>query len=581
LEAQQTKQSTADELAIRRVRSDRGVSRKCSMEAVNLIVERARLIFLSVGRPNVKLAVEKAKRSIESDALSGRVEVSVDDVRAVSTDWLYKRWIMRSDRYFTGPYYSEGWETLWKQTWKQHDSALVLPYTGRSWWQIAENAGWAGDGHGFAWCITLDDRTADVYTLDPVTGERKPAGIYVWDSLTGALLWVEPCEEITTTAYMRAIISTVWYHGIDTMPLVVMENARAAASERIPRLLRALYSEDAIAALWNDRNLRKLTDGAEPPIFRNLPHIARHLFKAPAERGFKTIKDEHDSYFSPTTFQGGNRREAVQLHRSNQPWWFLRSLTHGRHVVDTQAMIPTESYFRSVMQWAQTDYLDRERGSLREWAKKKGLPPTRRAMVDYYGGAERAPGIGIDMAQFGRVIYECSPTKRFVRVRYIGRIDVQIDGAHLNLVSMDIGPEIVGRYVGVCPSPSNPNHYLVCVLKNGSKETERFLTVAENFRSTTADEDLAYRLANRTIRETLQTRIDERVTAIRGTNNLSEVPDAIRNVMPTPADALPEGPAFIKQIDENEVAVRATIGHVDDDVIETSDDDEISAIINL
>ncbi len=572
-----------EKVALRKERSDRGISRKYDMSAVALIVERARLIYLSAGRPNVRLAVEKAKKSIERDAVAGKVNVTPEAVRAISEDWLYRRWIMRKDEYMEGPYYAEGWESLWNGTYKQHTAALTSVYTSRSWWQIAENAGWAGEGHGFAWAIVLDDRTADVFTLDPVTGERKPPAIYVWDALTGVLLWVEPCEEITTTAYMRAIISTVWYHGLDTMPLIVMENARAAASERIPRLLRALYTPESIDALWNDRNLRRLTNGAEPPIFRNLPHIARSLFKAAAERGFKTIKDEHDSFFSPTTFQGGNRSEAVQLQRSNQPWWFLRSLTHGRHAVDTNAIIPTEGYFRSVMGWAWNEYLDRERGSLKQWARAKGLPATRRAMMDYYGASERAPGIGIDMTRFGHVIYECSPIKRYVTVRYVGRLDVQIEGQTLNLSSMDLGPEVVGRRVGVCPSPSNPNHYLVCLLKHGSKvDVERFLTVATNYVSTNVDDDVRYRIENRAIRETIASRIDERVAMIRGTDNLSHVPEAIRNVMPVQVDALPHGPAFIDQIQETEevVAADVRIGHVDE-LNDDDMDDEISQIINL
>lgn len=511
----QAKGKEAAAICIRKARADRGLPRNVSAHAVDEAVSIAKSLYLSSGMPDLRMACDSALKLLVDAAGKGQAGCTLEEALAIKGDWFYRRWVRRRDEYMLGPYHKEGWQELWRQAWKQHDAALTSPYAARTSWKIFENAGWAGEGYGFGWMVVLDDRSADVWTVDTESRHVLPNAIYVWDMLTGALLFVEPSQEITTQAYIRAILGAVFLHNLSTAPLVVLENAKAAKSVRITDLIAALYGQEDLDRIWQDRNLRKLCNGETGPVFRNVPHIAREFGKAFAERSFGVVKREHDAPFSPTTFQGGNRQEAVQMHRSNQPFFLSRSLVAGRHDIDTT--VPTlDSYFLSLYQWAQTEYLDRERASLKLWAKEKGLRPTRRDMVLYYGGGIRENGeMNLPVERFALAIYAATPKHWLVKVRHPGRIGVTMNGQPVNIVSPEIGPELVGRTCGIVPVPTVDGHYVVVLYRWQKRVVEKFICVARDLTATTIEQAALHREEARRTREELHARIDAEITVAR------------------------------------------------------------------
>lgn len=569
----EAKKRDVNAIAIRRQRSDRGLPRKVDAAVLAHVVALTKDLFLSSAMPDVRNAAEAALRMTRADVVAGRLPISVEAIDAIRIEWLYKRWLMRKDDYMVGPVYAEGWQELHRQAWRQHEAALTGPYAARSTWKIFESAGWAGKGHGFGWMLVLDDRTADVWaTTDD--GLKMPNAIYVWDALTGALMWIEPTTEITTQAYVRAIVGAWWFNALERAPLVMLENAKAAKSIRIEDLLRSLYCRADIDRVYGDPNIRRLTNGEHGPVFRNLPHIARDFGKAAAERGFGIIKREHDASFSPTTFQGGDRSEAVQLHRNNQPWWFA-SLSHPRHDIARREEIPTvDDYFMSLYAWSQGAYLDRERNTLKQWAREHGLAPTRRAMVEYYGGRREA-GVSIPSEQLCRVIYEASPRRRRAQCRAAGRVSVMVEGRIVNLISASITPDCVGRTVSAVPVPGSPREWILMLMMPSSQRVDRFVGICEDRTAETIEQAIEDRAFVRGVRQEIHAAIDSEV---RESRTLSR---------PVEMQELPGGPAFVQELADADTAdevIEADVVVDDIDAVIDGDDgqhDDFDQIMNL
>lgn len=524
-----------DHLMIRKIRSDKGRVRKADASAVALAVELARSHFLSSGIPDARLACEAALRELGVRVADGRLNC---DTSTISIGWFYRRYIMRKDDYFVGPYHADGWLAQWRAAWRQHDVALEGPYSSRSMWQILENAGWAGPGYGFGWCIVFDDRDADVICVSDEGSFVVPKGIYAWDYLTGALLWVEPCEEVTTQAYIRAVVGAWWLNALSQPPLIVMENSSSAKGVRISDVVKAIYTHSELAAVQSNKMLKNLMGGQAGPVYRNVPHIARDFAKAAAERGFLTIKREHDASFSATTFKGGDRKEAVQLHRSNQVWWYASSLNRARRRVEIPS--PTvEEYWRSLYAWSQGSYLERERGTLNDWARRHKQAPTRKALVEYYGGC-RAPGVSIPSERLACLIYASTPQVTVVTCRAPGRLTCIRSLQTKNLVSADIGAEAVGRKVGVVPVPGDSNAYICVLLKHSGRAIERFLAIAHDFTATSIESAAAHRREVRAIRSEIDYRMDETINEVinplRNTSHFDQLPELPPLLQIAPSD---------------------------------------------
>jgi hypothetical protein len=563
------------QISIRRTRNDKGTQRKRNQAAVDHATKLALQFYLSSGMQDCRFACEMALKATMQAAQLGQITATADEVAAIDIAWFYKRHIMRKDAYHQGPYYSQGWPSLWKTRYKQHNVALTSVHSRREMYKIFESAGWAGEGHGFGKMITLDDRSADVVTVGTDDPLVLPNGIYAWDTLTGCLLWVTPLKGgATTQAYVQTILMATLYWQISDAPIIVLENAQAAKSMRLDQMAEWLYDREALEKLTADRNLTKLFNGQRGPIYRNVPHIAREIGKAAAERGFGIIKREHDARFSPDSFQGGNRDEAVQMHRSNTPWYRGASLSFARHKVAELKTVA--EYFDSVWDYMQGDFLTRERGSLKPWAKDKGLAPTRMAMATYYGRAMRTSLQVPDERMACAIYYATEAMKRAATVTAPGWIRVMMDGRSHVIVSAQITAGMVGRKIGVCPMPLQEDHYVLVLLKHGKKDiVERLVDVARGRLATTIDEDIRNRQEVRAIRIEIQDTQDRTV---------KESIEAVSLPAHLPQEALPAPVEWVDRLeapDASTVTEEAKGDDLYDDEQPLTDDEDFNSIINL
>jgi hypothetical protein len=569
------------QISIRRTRTDKGTQRKRNQAAVDHATKLAMQFYLSSGMQDCRFACEMALKATMQAADLEQITATPDEVRAIDIEWFYKRHIMRKDAYHQGPYYSQGWPSLWKSRYKQHNVSLTSVHSRREMYKIFESAGWAGEGFGFGKMITLDDRSADVVTMGTDKPLVLPNGIYAWDTLTGCLLWVTPLKgDATTQAYVQTILMATLYWQISDAPIIVLENAQAAKSDRINQMVTWLYDHEALERLNADRNLTKLFGGQKGPIYRNVPHIAREIGKAAAERGFGIIKREHDARFSPDSFQGGNRDEAVQMHRSNTPWYRGASLSFARHKV-AELKTATE-YFDSVWDYMQGDYLTRERGSLKPWSKDKGLEPTRMAMATYYGRAMRTSIQIPDDRMACAIYYATEHMKRQVKVSAPGWIRVMMDQRTHMIVSSKITAGMVGRKIGVVPMPLNEGHYVLVLLKIGKKDiVERLVDVAPGRLATSIDEDIRNRQEVRAIRIEIQEvqdrTVKESISAITLPAHLAQ-------------EVLPEAEAWVGGLLASDATAGTGEANVDEMNIDEqpytdeepyTDDEDLNSIINL
>ena len=533
----------AREIAIRRQRSDRGVPRGISAAAVTEAVTLAKSYYLSAGMPDLRMACDNAIDELVRRAQAGETPVSVESAIKLKAkaDWFYRRWVRRKDEYFRGPYHKEGWAELWRQAFKQHDSALRSVHAARSWWQICESAGWAGEGFGYGRMIALDDRTADVWSVDPDGKPVLAQAIYVWDVLTGALMWIEATPTITTQAYVRAILSTVLVHGLKQCPAIVLENARAAKGVRIQELVEAMYTREEIDEIRSDTRMKRLWNGQEGPIYRNVPHIAREIGKAMAERSFGTIKREHDSLHNAAVFQGGNRNEAVQMHRSNQPWQ-LSNITHARMPLAELKLSTVAAYIDSVWSWAWSSYLERHRGSLMHWGKSKHLPPNRASMVAYYGGTTTVELVDLPVDRWAMALFAATPSVQIAvaKVRTVGAMTTLIGGQPRNLVSAQIGVECVGRRVLAVPVPGQPGHWAVALERPGNlRRPERFLGYAQDLTATTVEQAIEHRATAQQVRREIIDAVDAEIMEAKHVTRREPLGEH-RERIETPLQRLPE-----------------------------------------
>lgn len=578
------KQEEIAQIALRRLRSDRGIPRGIAKAAVDEAVQIAKAYYLSSGMPDVRRACDNAVIELLRRARTGETSVSVVDAEklAAKAHWFYARWVRRKDEWFRGPFHAEGWQELWKQAYKQHDAALRAPYASRSWWQICESAGWAGEGFGYGRMIALDDRTADVWSVDTDGKPVLAQAIYVWDVLTGALLWIEATPTITTQAYVRAILSTVLVHKLHKCPMVVLENARAAKGVRIDEMIAALYTEQEIAEIRDDRRIKMLFNGQLGPIYRNVPHIAREIGKAMAERSFGVIKREHDAMHNGVAFQGGNRNEAVQMHRSNQPWQ-LSNVTHARMPLAELQLTNAATYIDSVWAWAWSQYITRQRGSLMHWSKTKRLEPTRAAMIRYYGGVMEMEAIELPPDRWALALFAATPNSQMAvaKVRAPGNMQTRLHGQTQNLVSNALTPAIVGRRVLAVPVPGQTGHWALALEREaGDRRPEAFLGYAMDLTATTVEQAIEHRATAAAVRREIIDAVDAEILESRAVVPMLPVTERHTD-LPAHDRQLPGWIGELPAADVSETEAKTTMAAAEPVSDVEYYDEEIERILNL
>ncbi len=463
-------------------RADKGKPRGKNLALLDTMTKMAFSEVMSSGMYDVRAAARRAVKRARNLIANGSLEHPIEDLeKIVDKDWFYRKWLIRRDSVNCGVSHKENWKIKWELQYKQWSQATSTVHVRYNHWKIAESDYGCGKGRGFARMIFCDDRQTDVY-LNMPDGAQMRYAVYVWDLLTGCLLWVEPTENVNAQTYIKAILATVTLHGFDA-PVFFMENARAAMAARVQHLIEGLYSAEDYNELLSNNEHRKMFLG-EVLVHRNVPNIPRDFGKGAGERFFGEIK-KLDAQRYPRAFQGGNRAEAVELQRSK------KIIPAKKDMADEQA------YYRGLLHDCYDDYLDMHRDSLKPWAREKGLEPTRRAMIEYYKPAKKKM---VRKVGYIKAMFFANPNLPVATVRNLGFIRCQIQGRQLNLVSSVLFENaLLGQKVAIVPTPFDDKEF--GLFKLGTEP--EYLGIAYDQTAETLEEGNASRKENRKIREEL------------------------------------------------------------------------------
>lgn len=296
-----------------------------------------------------------------------------------------------------------------------------------------------------------------------------PSGIYIRDALTGYPLWMEPITGSSESSeeLIRAYISCAIAWGTFPDLLVAIDNGRAMVSQRTTGVIAASLPPDAWERAQDYPEIfgRK---GQCSPILQNLPNIPQAAFKAALERSFRLMKDEFDATRFPRHYQGGDRKEAVQLNLSAQPVFPVNMLAAG-------------DYYKGLAAWMWNDYVNRPRPRADSLTlfRERGWDCTIAAAFAYYGGGPKADGQLPDGERLARLLYFATEKPHVVTAQ-IGYVDATIQGRFGHWICGDL-EAYYGRKIAVIPVPGMEQERAVLLLVDDRREPKYIGTAVNGF----------------------------------------------------------------------------------------------------
>ena len=448
-----------DKQKSRRGRSDCGVPRKCTAEQWNVIVERVKGLFLSNAQKNLKLACEEAERQLSREGIDIPLNI-------------YKR-LSRSDTNHKGQYISEfrsqNWNTVHDSKWRKKDMAIAMPTLRYDYLSIFESAKWAGEGYGALRAWAIDVRKNDVWVKNDggFNHDREhimPSAIYIRDVLTGYPLWMEPIGSTSESQedLIRAYISCGLAWGRFPDIAVGIDNGKAMIADRTKGVIAASLPDTA----WSRaEEYPEIFGHSGSPITQNLPNTPQSIFKAALERSFKQIKDEFDATRFPRHYQGGSRKEAVQLNLAAMP-------------VFPKSMLTANEYYKSLAHWLWSDYVNkpRPRSGLRLFADR-GWDATLTNAFEYYGGSMQKRSPMPEGERLARMVFFATENPHKVKAQ-LGYVDATINGKYARWMCSGLDHTVYGRKVYVIPVPGHEQERAVIMLAD--ERDPLFLGFASN-----------------------------------------------------------------------------------------------------
>lgn len=301
--------------------------------------------------------------------LSEACRMTVNIAKLNGDDLDYDKFKSRMDRNrnksnkWRSPYFAENWRLLHDTVYKVKKNALDNhPFTSYNMFSMFHNAGLLGKGYGSRRVIVVDDFKRDVWVDD---GEKMsmPWGLLFIDGITNYPLMCIPADSINTDTIAAGVLLTAFAHGINEDTVWVFETSRAMKNPNIKGLIKSLYTLEQLEAFkLKSHWVHQLFPGQHGPYVNSPSHIAQSIFKSKVERSIRNYKDEFDGVYFPTSYQGGDRKEGVQLDLSGSPLDIL-SLSQQKPGVPNELpyskhLIPIEGFWERFQNFIWGKYIN-------------------------------------------------------------------------------------------------------------------------------------------------------------------------------------------------------------------------------
>lgn len=467
-------------------RADYGTPRSIKKDVWDIAVNRAKQVYLSMPTKNLL----EACRMTASKAKLENIEIDGEK--------LYRRLTRRRTKTneYTSPYYSERWEKLHDAKFRIRNNRFYNhPTTIYNWFAIFESYGLAGKGYGSRRVIVVDDFKRDVW-VDDDGSMTMPWGLMFMDALTNMPLMVVPCESITTDIVAAGILMTAFAHGIHDDTIWIFETSRAMKNDNVKGLINSLYSNEQLKRFKSKEYswVSKMYPGQTGPYINSPAYVAQSKFKSKIERSFRNFKDEFDGVYWPTQYQGGDRKEGVQLTLAGSPLDIKSQEKPGQTEIPySQRLFPISGYWQRFFNWVFGKYIQTPRVDMFKNFIRQRNSSGNVSIMDVYNfyTSDNDGSFKPDLSNLEKLamcLFHAQPYRHkfTVKINRIGAVNTTIDKRHLNLIAEQLTEADIDKRVCVIPIPEYQDNFLIIDVTVADKP--KFLTIAEDLTAQTVDD---------------------------------------------------------------------------------------------
>lgn len=454
------------------------------------IVRHTRENFLSMPVKNLKEAV---RQTVTTAAFYGH---EIDGKKVYNK---LKRNKTKTSNY-RSPFYSENWNMIHDTKYKVKDNALNNHAFNRyNLFGVFRSAGLLGKGYGSRRVIVVDDFKRDVWVEDE--GEMKMQwGLLFIDGITNFPLACVPTDSINTDTVAYGILKTAFENGIHEDTVWVFETSHAMNNNNVRSLIKSFYSKEQLEAFKSPNHwVKQLFPGQTGPYVNSPAMIAQSIFKSKVERSIKNFKDGFDAVYNPTTYQGRDRDEGVQLTLKGNPLDALAMSKPGVgmgevHNADSkldaktfysERLLPAEAFWARFENWVWGKYIQISRRDMyKDFKQMFNFPhsPSILEVHNYFTSENDGSFIPDmnDIQRFAYVLYYAQTYrhKYTVKIKRIGQYTTTINNNEYHLRSRELNESHVG--LKVCTIPINKDLSDFIVMDVTRPEDPEFICIAHD-----------------------------------------------------------------------------------------------------
>lgn len=473
----------------------RGIDEKLWYNAVSVCKE----CYLSMPKKNLQEAC--------------RITVAKAKMNGIDLDFKYFENRMSRNKTKTNdwrsPYFAENWKLIHDTVYRVKDNALNNhPFTSYNLFSMFHNAGLLDKGRGSRRVIVVDDFKRDVW-VDDNGNMDMPWGLLFIDGITNYPLMCIPAETIDTDTIAAGVLMTAFSHGINEDTVWVFETSKAMNNPNIRGLIKSLYSPEQLEAFKVKSHwVHQLFPGQHGPYVNSPAQIAQSIFKSKVERSIRNFKDEFDGVYFPTSYQGGDRKEGVQLTLSGSPLDVLNRPKPGvdNDIPHSKKLIPINDFWSRFHNWIWGKYINVPRKQMysdfRSTFGINNLPSIKDVHEYFTSDSDGTFKPNTDnIERFAYVLYYAQSKRhpQTVKVNRIHQYQTTIDGRLLRLRCDELDESHVGLKVCTISNPFDENEFLVMEVTNPEKPV--FIGLAHNRIAMTMEQARAFQIEAQQMRE--------------------------------------------------------------------------------